>query len=137
MPSSPQLSSLPTAQLCPDLAHHRLSFAPVRLIIGMRPRLTLAHLRPSPFSSTQHKLASVHHGTARLTPSLFALPRFTTAQLTICPASSPRLGSPHLNYSTAHTRPDCHKSFPLQDMHLSPSTRLLFSCTDHDFFGFS
>lgn len=91
----------------PRSGSSRLSFAPVRLIVGTRPRLTSAYLWPSLFASTRHKLASAHHGTARL----------TSAQ-------------PHLVYSTAHARPDCHEGFPLQDMYLSPATRLLFSCTD-------
>jgi hypothetical protein len=111
----------------PRSGSSRLSFAPVRLIVAHG--LASRRLTFGPASSPQLGTSS---------------PQLTTAQLASRPASSPHLGpaslrfaSPRLDYSTAHARLDCHEGSSLQDMHLSPVTRLLFSCTDHDLFGFS
>ena len=105
-------SSSPMAQLRPSSAHH-----------CTWPRLTSAYLRPSLFASTWHKLASAHHSTARLAPSRFTSPRPSLASVHLASTTQT------LTFTLIATNVLLYRTC----MHLSPATRLLFSCTNHDF----
>ena len=116
-------SSSSTAQLCPIPAHHG-SASPQfgSSSHTASPHLGLPSAQPLSLNSAQARLGSPRHSSPYARPL-----RLTSAQ--------PRLGSPRLDFTQqlAFARIATKVNSLHRTRYLSPATRLLFSCTDHDF----